>query len=102
MAHAFHTSINEALTITKAMKRGDSWRLWKEAMKSKYQNLINNKTWELVPLPKGRKSIGCKWIFKVKYNADGSVECYKARLGHWDTCKKKVKTTLRPLLQLQR
>ena len=80
MAHAFHTSIDEPLTVTEAMGRDDSWKDWKEAMESEFQSLINNKTWELVPLPKGHKSIGCKWIFKIKYSSDGSVERYKARL----------------------
>ena len=80
MAHAFHTSIDEPLTVTEAMGRDDSWKDWKEAMESEFQSLIDNKTWELVPLPKGHKSIGCKWIFKIKYSSDGSVERYKARL----------------------
>ena len=79
MAHAFHTSIDEPLTISEAMGRDDSSK-WKEAMELEFQSLIDNKTWELVPLPKDRKSIGCKWIYKIKYNADGSVERYKARL----------------------
>jgi len=39
-----------------------------------------NGTWELVPRPKGKKIIGSKWVFKVKRNADGSVERYKGRL----------------------
>jgi transposase InsO family protein len=79
MAHAFHTSIEEPTTITEAMGRDDTWK-WKEAMDSEYQSLIDNKTWTLTPLPLDRKSIGCKWIFKIKYTADGSVERYKARL----------------------
>ena len=37
-------------------------------------------TWKLVPWPVGKKIIGFKWVFKVKHNADGSVERYKGRL----------------------
>ncbi|KAG8491081.1 hypothetical protein CXB51_014226 [Gossypium anomalum] len=40
----------------------------------------DNKVWELVPLPKSEKPIGCKWIFKTKRDANGNVERYKARL----------------------
>ena len=37
-------------------------------------------TWEMTELPKGKRTVDCKWIFIVKYNADGQVERYKARL----------------------
>ena len=39
-----------------------------------------NHTWELVDLPPGAKTIGCKWIFKRKLKQDGSIEKYKACL----------------------
>ena len=42
--------------------------------------LEKNRTWELVKLPKGKRAVGCKWIFTVKQNPDGQVERYKARL----------------------
>ena len=37
-------------------------------------------TWDLVPLPSGVQPVSCKWIFKIKTKADGSVDRYKARL----------------------
>jgi hypothetical protein len=39
-----------------------------------------NATWELVALPKDKKTIRCNWVYKVKHNADGSVNKYKTRL----------------------
>jgi hypothetical protein len=39
-----------------------------------------NATWELVALPEDKKAIGCKCVYKVKHNADGSASRYKARL----------------------
>jgi Reverse transcriptase (RNA-dependent DNA polymerase) len=37
-------------------------------------------TWQLTPLPHGRRALSCKWVFKRKLNADGTIERYKARL----------------------
>ncbi|KAJ0621772.1 putative RNA-directed DNA polymerase [Helianthus annuus] len=53
---------------------------WVDAMNSEMEALYRNNTWVLVDLPKGRKPIGCKWVFKFKYKANGEVERYKARL----------------------
>ena len=53
---------------------------WKEALDSEYTSLIKNRAWNLVKLNEGRKSVGCRWVFKVKHNTDGSIERYKARL----------------------
>lgn len=52
---------------------------WKKAMKSEFDSLISNGTWDLVELPKGKKAINCKWVFKTKFNAHGFVDKYKAR-----------------------
>jgi hypothetical protein len=49
-------------------------------MDEKMTTLDANVTWELVALPKDKKAIGCKWVYKVEHNADGSVNIYKARL----------------------
>ena len=40
----------------------------------------DNGTWDLVPLPTGKKAIGCRWVFVVKFNSDGSIARLKASL----------------------
>lgn len=42
--------------------------------------LAHNNTWVLVPPPSSHNIIGCKWVYKIKKHADGSIERYKARL----------------------
>jgi hypothetical protein len=54
--------------------------LWDNAMDEEMVALDVNATWELVALPKDKKAIGCKWVYKVKHNADGFVSRYKTRL----------------------
>jgi len=39
-----------------------------------------NVFWELVVLPKDKKAIGCKWVYKIKHNADGSMSRYKKKV----------------------
>lgn len=53
---------------------------WKDAMDAEYDALMKNETWHLVPLVKGRSVIDCKWVYKIKRKADGSLDRYKARL----------------------
>ncbi len=53
---------------------------WDNAMDEKMATLDANATWELVALPKDKKAIGCKWVYKVKHNADESMSKYKVRL----------------------
>lgn len=53
---------------------------WRQAMDEEIRAIKRNDTWELASLPAGQKTIGVKWIFKEKKNAEGVVEKYKARL----------------------
>jgi hypothetical protein len=53
---------------------------WDNAMDEKMATLDANATWELVALPKDKKTIRCKWVYKVKHNVDGSMSKYKTRL----------------------
>ena len=47
-------------------------------MKQEFKALIDNNTWDLVTLPNDRQPVGCKWVFRIKENAYGSVNRYKA------------------------
>jgi hypothetical protein len=53
---------------------------WKNAMNEEMKSLQRNATWEVIDLPAGKKPVGCRWIFSVKYKADGDIERFKARL----------------------
>jgi hypothetical protein len=53
---------------------------WKDAVKNEMDSIISNGTWELVDLPPGCSTIGCKWVFKRKLRPDKSIKKYKARL----------------------
>lgn len=53
---------------------------WLAAMKEEYLALIKNNTWSLVSLPSNKTLISCKWAFRVKKHADGSVQKLKTRL----------------------
>ncbi|WVZ21045.1 hypothetical protein V8G54_008367 [Vigna mungo] len=53
---------------------------WKNAMNEEMKALQQNETWELVDCPPGKKPVGCRWIYAIKYKADGTIERLKARL----------------------
>ena len=53
---------------------------WQLAMEQELQALYANKTWEIVSLADGKRPMACKWVYKAKLKADGSLERLKARL----------------------
>ncbi|GKC33118.1 ribonuclease H-like domain-containing protein [Tanacetum coccineum] len=53
---------------------------WTNAMNKEIDALLRNGSWEMVQLPKGRKAIGIKWIYKIKFRSSGEIDRYKARL----------------------
>jgi Reverse transcriptase (RNA-dependent DNA polymerase) len=66
-------------TYAEAMSHPDADK-WCKATDAEIQAQLDNGTWELVKLPAGEKTIGCRWVFRIKLNLDGSIKRYKARL----------------------
>ena len=53
---------------------------WRRAMEEEISALKKNGMWEKCILPSKKKVVGCKWLLKIKYKVDGTIERYKARL----------------------
>ena len=66
-------SFEEAMSSDQSLK-------WLEAMEDEMKSLNANKVWDLKIIPKGAKTVGCKWVYKTKLDSQGNIERYKARL----------------------
>ncbi|RVX15883.1 Retrovirus-related Pol polyprotein from transposon TNT 1-94 [Vitis vinifera] len=76
---AFTSSITE-IQVPQNIQEAFKYPKWKAAVDEEVRALEKNGTWEITDLPRGKKPVGCKWIFTVKYKVDGNVDRYKARL----------------------
>lgn len=67
----------EPCTVRQAQKLPE----WHATVSCKFGALMKNGTWDLVPKPPDQNIVGCKWVFRIKQNPDGSINKYKARLA---------------------
>ena len=67
-------------TISKNVEEALKDPKWKEAINEEIKALWKNNTWEVANLPKGKNTVGCKWVFTIKYKSDDTIERYKSRL----------------------
>jgi Reverse transcriptase (RNA-dependent DNA polymerase) len=80
VAAMFTGSCTEPRSLREAMERPDWEEIWKPAVEKELGALNNNGTWVDAVLPPGCKAVGSKIILKIKWNADGSIEGFKAHL----------------------
>ena len=73
-------NLHEPATYIEAIDCGEKEK-WISAMYEEMQSLEKNRTWDVVPLPKKKKTVRCKWIFKRKEGLSPSEPPkYKAKL----------------------
>eukprot|EP00253_Pinus_taeda_P002024 PITA_02024 len=77
---AFTTNYDEPLCYQEEIEGSKSDK-WKAAMKDEVMALGKNGTWDLIELPKDRKTVGCKLVFKLKWGVNDTEDKYKARLA---------------------
>ena len=77
--HANMCRVAEPITLKEALVSPNA-KEWQEAADLEYESLLENETWDLVDLPRERKAVGSRWVFRVKHHSDGGVERYKCRL----------------------
>ena len=53
---------------------------WMEAMEEEMEVWVDNETWDLLPPPPHKKAINCQWIYKIKHNANRTINRYKPNL----------------------
>lgn len=78
--HVAYLSISSSEAEPSTFHQAQQIPHWREAMAQEITALANNNTWILVPPPTNQHIIGCKWVYRVKKHADGSIERYKACL----------------------
>ncbi|KAJ0781817.1 putative RNA-directed DNA polymerase [Helianthus annuus] len=78
-SHPLHVALT-ASTEPRGYKSAAKNPKWIAAMHEEIDALKYNNTWTLVPRPSDTNVVGSKWVYRIKYHSDGSIERYKARL----------------------
>jgi histone deacetylase 1/2 len=74
-SRVIYSSAHEPVSFREA----DRFLCWHSAMESEIIALHANNTWSLVPYEPSMNVVGCRWVYKIKRRADGTIEHYKAR-----------------------
>ena len=76
---AFVSTIS-SVSLPKSTPEALSHSSWRQAMVDEMAALHSNGTWDLVVLPSGKSTIGCRWVYTVNVGPDGQVDRLKVRL----------------------
>ena len=79
MHHAYMYKVVQ-ISDPNSFEEAKAEKKWVNAMQEEIDALAENKTWDLVKLPKEKNVVGCKWVYKTKHDSNGNVSRHKARL----------------------
>jgi hypothetical protein len=71
------TSITDSEPTT--FEQAAAQQVWRDAMQEEYDSIMRNDVWEVVPRLEGKSVVTSRWLYKIKYAADGNIEKHKAR-----------------------
>lgn len=74
------SKVQESKTYDEVINNLINENRWCKAVNKELLNLDAHQTWNYTPFPNNQKAIRYKWVFSVKYNSNGSIKKYKARL----------------------
>jgi len=74
------SSTLSTISIPTGYSQASKLECWQKAMEEELLALKENNTWDIVPCPPNVRPIGCKWVYSIKLNSDGTLDRYKARL----------------------
>src|SRR5258707_320443 len=87
----FNTDDDQIEVPLKEAKESPEWHEWEKAIQSELNMLHEKGTWKMAELPEGRKAIGNRWVFTKKFDNQGKLSRYKARLVDKDFHKFQAK-----------
>ena len=97
------TSNLSSVLLPKTIQEALGHTEWRTTIIKEMQVLKKNGTWEIVELSRDKKTVGCKWVFTIKYQANGRIDRYKARLvakGFTQTYKIDYQETFAPVAKV--
>jgi hypothetical protein len=72
--HALVAETHSALVEPTCFSNAVKVPAWRNAKQVEFNALLQNQTWSLVAKQPSQNLVGCKWVFKLKRKADGSIE----------------------------
>ena len=80
----------EPETVSEAL-HGPHSEQWREAMQEEIDSLQKHDVYELTELPRGRKAVGCKWVFEIKHNLMAQSKDIRPDLSHEDILRDRLR-----------